>query len=112
MRKLILGSFGFCLFLGITGNAIAQSEDAKLESFFKAYLDSAFSLQPMQATEMGDHRFDSQLEDLSPGARAKWLEQTRTTLANLPQKIDYHKLSRASQIDFEILQHSLQRDEW
>ena len=112
MRKLIFFSFGFFLFLGTIGKATAQGEDGKLESFFKAYLDAAFSLQPMQATEMGDHRFDSQLEDLSPGARAKWLEQTRTTLANLPQKIDYHKLSRASQIDFEILQHSLARDEW
>jgi uncharacterized protein (DUF885 family) len=112
MKKLIFCSFGLCLFLGMTGKVIAQSEDAKLESFFKAYLDTAFSLEPMQATEMGDHRFDSQLEDLSPGARAKWLEQTRITLKDLPQKIDYQKLSRAGQIDYEILQHSLQRDEW
>ena len=90
----------------------AQSENAKLEAFFKSYLDRAFSLRPMQATELGDHRFDAQLEDLTPEARAKWLEHTRATLAELPKRVDYQKLSRAGQIDYEILQHSLQRDEW
>jgi len=112
MRNLIICSFGLCLSLGITGKAIGQSEDAKLEAFFKGYLDVAFSLQPMNATEMGDHRFDAQLEDLSPGARAKWLAQTRSTLEELPRNVDYKKLSRAGQIDYEILQRSLQRDEW
>src|SRR5262249_22136243 len=79
---------------------------------FKAYLDTSFSLQPMHATELGDHRFDSQLEDLSPAARAKWLEQTRATMAELPRQVDYQKLSRSGKIDYEILQHSFKRDEW
>ena len=112
MRRFIFDTLGLLLFLAMVGKAAAQSEDAKLESFFKAYLDASFSLRPMQATEMGDHRFDSQLEDLSPGARAKWLEQTRSTFAELPQKVDHQKLSRARQIDFEILKHTLERDEW
>src|SRR5204863_2774679 len=112
MRRFIFDTLGLLLFLAMVGKAAAQSEDAKLESFFKAYLDASFSLRPMQATEMGDHRFDSQLEDLSPGARAKWLEQTRSTFAELPQKVDHQKLSRAGQIDFEILKHTLERDEW
>src|SRR5438046_4747133 len=107
MSKLILVSLNLCLFFGVTAKAVAQSEDAKLETFFKAYLDASFSLQPMHATELGDHRFDSQLEDLSPGARLKWLEQTRSTLAELPRRVDFQKLSRAGQIDYEILQHSL-----
>jgi uncharacterized protein (DUF885 family) len=91
---------------------IAQSEDAKLESFFKTYLDERFQMRPMAATEMGDHRFDAQLEDLSPAARAQWLEHTRRTLAQLPKAIDYQKLSRPAQIDYEILNHSLQTEEW
>jgi uncharacterized protein (DUF885 family) len=112
MKKLIFGSLGLFLFLGMVGKAAAQGEDAKLEEFFKAYLDASFSLRPMQATELGDHRFDSQLEDLTPAARARWLEQTRSTLAELPKKVDYQKLSRPAQIDYEILQHSLKRDDW
>jgi uncharacterized protein (DUF885 family) len=104
----------FALFI-LLANAIslvAQEADARLESFFKAYLDESFQLRPLEATRLGDHRFDSQLEDLTPDARAKWLEQTRKTLAELPQKIDYSKLSRASQIDFEIFQHDLKFGEW
>src|SRR5205807_5898784 len=87
-------------------------EDAKLESFFKSYLDQRFQLRPMSATEMGDHRFDAQLEDLSPKARKKWLEQTRKTLAALPKSVEFKKLTRPSQIDYEILQHSLTAEEW
>src|SRR5262249_11420413 len=48
----------------------------------------------------------------TPEARAKWLELTRKTLADLPKQVDYTKLSRAGQIDFEIFQHNLKADEW
>lgn len=92
--------------------AFGQTEDQKLDSFFKEYLDQRFALRPMSATEMGDHRFDAQLEDLTPEGRAKWLEQTRKTLQNLPAAVEYQKLSRPSQIDYEILRHSLQAEEW
>jgi uncharacterized protein (DUF885 family) len=90
----------------------AQDEDAKLTSSFKAYLDRHFALQPAAATELGDHRFDARLEDLTAQGRAKWMEQTRQTLAELPKQVDYQKLSRAGQIDYETFQHHLQRDEW
>lgn len=92
--------------------ASAQTEDAKLDSFFKRYLDERFRLRPMSATEMGDHRFDAQLEDLTPKARRLWLEQTRRTLKELPKAIAYKNLSRASQIDYEILEHSLRAEQW
>ena len=90
----------------------AQAEGDKLEAFFKTWLDQRFELRPVEATQLGDHRFDSRLGDLTPAARAKWLEQTRHTLAELPDKVDYKKLSRAGQIDFEILQHYLKFQEW
>jgi uncharacterized protein (DUF885 family) len=90
----------------------AQEEEAKLKTYFKAYLDKHFEMHPLAATEMGDHRFDARLEDLSPDARAKWLELTRQTLADLPKHVDYQKLSRAAQIDFEIFQHELRASEW
>src|ERR1051326_3746114 len=113
MRKFISRSLWFALILGLNAAwAQEQSEDAKLESFFKGYLDKSFGLQPLQGTELGDHRFDAQLEDLSPAGRAHWLQLTRATLGSLPKQIDYRKLSRGSQIDFEILEHALKADEW
>ena len=91
---------------------VAQDAEAKLKSVFKSYLDDYFRLRPLEATRLGDHRFDSRLEELTPEARAKWLELTRKTLADLPQQLDYQKLSRPAQIDFETFQHNLKADEW
>jgi uncharacterized protein (DUF885 family) len=112
-RRLRFGALIVLLFVGGLGHLSAEpAEDAKLAAAFKAYLDEHFELQPMVATELGDHRFDSRLEDLAPAERAKWLELTRRTLAELPQRVDYQKLSRAGQIDFETFQHDLKRSEW
>src|SRR5579864_2540257 len=90
----------------------AQPEDEKLQTFFKKYLDERFEMRPMAATEMGDHRFDSRLEDLTPEARARWLEHARKTLSELPGTVDYKRLSRPAQIDYEILEHSLKAEQW
>src|SRR5664279_4455534 len=80
--SLRLGALIVLLFVGGLGHLFAEpAEDAKLAAEFKAYLDEHFELQPMAATELGDHRFDARLEDLTPEARAKWLELTRRTLA-------------------------------
>src|SRR5438477_8108571 len=84
--------------------ASAQEADAKLNAFFKQYLEETFRQRPMEATQLGDHRFDDKLDDLSPTARKQWVEHARQTLAQLPKEVDYQKLSRAAQIDLEILQ--------
>ncbi len=102
----------FSLFALASPAFAATVEDTKLEAFFKQYLDEAFRLRPMDATQLGDHRFDSQLEDLSASARAGWTAQTRRTLEALPKQVDYAKLSRAGQIDFEILKHELETGIW
>ena len=88
----------------------AQTEDARLETFFKHYLNQRFALQPLEATRLGDHRFDTQMEIPTAGARAQWLDLTKKTLAALPQAVDYKKFSRTGQIDFEIFQHDLRAE--
>jgi uncharacterized protein (DUF885 family) len=89
-----------------------DSEDAKLNSYFKSYLDEEFRQQPLEATGLGDHRFDNLMDDISPQARAGWLAFARQTLKELPRKVDYKRLSRDGQIDFEIFQHELETDIW
>jgi uncharacterized protein (DUF885 family) len=89
-----------------------RAADTQLETFFKGYLDDYFKLRPLEATRLGDHRFDAQLEELTPEARAKWLALTRRALSQLRKQVDYQKLSRGSQIDFEIFEHDLKTDEW
>jgi uncharacterized protein (DUF885 family) len=95
-----------------TSFAQTGEDDNKLNNFFKHYLDERFQRQPLEATTLGDHRFDAQLDDISPQARAGWRTLTQQTLKDLPGQVDYKKLSRDGQIDFEILQHDLKRQLW
>ena len=93
--------------------ACAQNaEDSKLEAFFQKHLDASFRMRPVEATSLGDHRFDHLLDDISKEARGEWLKHNRTILKELPRAVDYKKLSRAGQVDFEIFQQDLQRDIW
>src|SRR5207247_10909946 len=90
----------------------AEPEDAKLAAFFKKYLDEEFGHRPMEATRQGDHRFDHLLDDLSPKARAAGVERIRRVLHDLPAQVDYARLSRSAQTDFEILRLDLTRGLW
>lgn len=97
----------------LAGNVWAQpAENQKLQAFFKNYLDERFRQQPLDATSLGDHRFDAQLDDISPAARAGWQIFVKRTLTDLPKQVDYKKLSRDGQIDFEMLQHELKFQVW
>lgn len=108
--RLMVVALALCV---VTGQPTrAQDADAQLEKFFKEHLEASFRLRPVDATGLGDHRFDNRLDDISKAARAGWLKQTRATLKELPKRVDYKKLSRAGQIDFEIFQQDLRRDIW
>src|SRR4051794_12489428 len=93
----------------LTESSVEQppTEDAKLTAFFKDHLEKEFRLKPLEATRLGDHRFDHLLDDLSDKAHAEYLELIRATHAALAKQIDYKKLSRSGQIDFEIFEHHL-----
>ncbi len=110
MRPTIL--IGFALFLGIASPMRAQNADARLDAFFKANLDETFRMQPLQATLLGNHRFDHLLDDISPKARAGWVAHARKQLAALPKAVKYSDLSRDRQIDYEILRGELARNIW
>jgi uncharacterized protein (DUF885 family) len=90
----------------------AQDADKKLDEFFKAHLEATFKMRPLDATMLGDHRFDHLLDDISPKARENWLTHYRLTLERLEKEIPYAELSRDKQIDFEILKGDLVRSIW
>src|SRR5260370_11034773 len=110
---LVWRAWSAWLLLVISASGVlAQDADPQLDWVFRAYLDDYFRLRPLEGTRLGDHRFDSRLEELTPEARAQWLALTRKNLADLPKQMEYQKLSRPAQIDFEIFQHNLKADEW
>src|SRR6266567_5574343 len=113
MKKSFSCSVAVFLLVNGVGRAFAAApDDQKLESFFKSYLDERFRLRPVEATKLGDHRFDSQLEDVSPPARQRWLAHTRQTLRELPKQVNYSQLSQPARIDFEIFKHDLETQIW
>ena len=109
MQHLLAAALTFCFVLPLFANS---AEDARLNTFFKAYLDEEFKHKPFDATRLGDHRFDHLLDDLTPKARAANIERTRKALEDLPKQVDYKKLSRSAQIDYEILKHSWTYSLW
>ena len=74
--------------------------------------EAVFQMRPLEATRLGEHRFDHLLEDVSAAARKRWVAQAQKTLKELSRKVDYAKLSRAAQIDFEIFEYELKRNLW
>ncbi len=92
--------------------ANAQSADARLQQLFRAYLEERFAIHPVEATQLGDHRFDHLLDDLSPAALKHSLEHLKKTRAQLPKQINRRQLSRDGQIDFEIFDHDLESSIW
>ena len=87
-------------------------EDERLTRFFQDYLDREFAARPLEATRLGDHRFDARLDDVSPKARETWRTHYQQTLNNLSSKINKSQLSRDGQIDLEIFEHELRYRLW
>ena len=94
------------------GVAAVTADDAALDRFFREYLEAEFRLRPTLATELGDHRFDDQLDDVSAAARARWPEATKAALAELPRRVEFSTLSPAGQVDYRILEHHLRYSLW
>ncbi len=114
IMELVRICFALMAFLLLIGSVCAgnSEEDGKLDRFFDDYLERLFQLRPVEATYLGDHRFDDQLDDLRAEALAKFDEFLRDTLERLPQGVDYSKLSRDHQIDYEIFEHELRKRLW
>ena len=49
---------------------------------------------------------------MSTESRARWREHANRALRQLPEAVDYQKLSRSAQIDFEILRDELEATLW
>jgi uncharacterized protein (DUF885 family) len=85
--------------------------DAAFEAISKRYLDEMMALTPVNATSLGDHRFDAELDDVSTKGYDR-----RATLAHellmQVQALDPEQLSRANQVDARLLTSELQYQVW
>ncbi len=92
-----------------------QAGDAAVDAAFAALskraLDTWMQLSPVSATQIGDHRYDSELDDLSAAGQQKTVAAYKALLGEL-DKIEVAKLGRENQVDAAILRNQLQSEIW
>ena len=85
--------------------------DQQFESLAQRYLRESPQLEPVDATALGDNRFDDRVDDVSAAgwqARVTFIE---TQLAG-HDAIDRAALSRPNQVDALLLRHELEYERW
>src|SRR6266496_1667544 len=85
---------------------VRVTQDDSFQKIAHDYIDQYLRANPEDATELGDHRFDGQLTDYSPEARAKELA-TLKEVRNKLSAIDGSQLTGANSIDFRILKENI-----
>jgi uncharacterized protein (DUF885 family) len=81
-------------------------QDDAFQKIAHDYIEQYLRANPEDATELGDHRFDGQLTDYSPEARAKELT-TQKEFRDKLSAIDGSQLTGANNIDFRILKENI-----
>ena len=108
MKRIVtIAALALCL-----GQALAEpAADASFEVLAEQYLQDLTSFSPVGATLIGNHSADDQLDQVDANARNKNAALYRKYLAELDQ-IAFDSLSRANQVDAEMLRAELQSSLW
>ncbi len=85
--------------------------DKQFEELAERYIDQFPALSPVSATLLGDHRYDTELNEVSEAARTRKARFEQEFLDQLG-RIDPAALSRSNQVDHALLKHSLQAQLW
>ena len=85
--------------------------DAAFAALSARYIDTLARLSPVGGTQLGDHRFDDKLPDLSAAGRARAMASDKAMLAALAT-IDRTRLTRDNQVDALLLDNALRFDIW
>jgi len=86
--------------------AAATSEDARFQAFGDRVVDEYLKLSPVNATQLGDHRYDALMPDVSAAGRAAVRAFAERTLAELA-RFDAQRLSRENQVDAILLKDQM-----
>ena len=84
----------------------AASETARFAAFSDRIVDEVLRLEPVNATQLGDHRYDHLLPDASAAGRAARRAFAQSALAEL-NSFDPAQLTREQQVDAILLKDQL-----
>lgn len=107
--KILMAAVGFACLAGAP--AAASPADDAFEQLAADYLDDLPAFSPVAATALGDHRFDDRLDQVDAAARTRALRRYRKYATAL-DAIDRDALSRANQVDAELLLAELDSRIW
>src|SRR3569833_4483546 len=103
-RRLALALMGSSM---LVAPGLAQTAtDAVFAALTRRWLEVYLNNQPVTATQIGDHRFDSLIDDMSPQRRGVRVAAWKGFLDELG-KLDRATLSRDNQVDAAILESQL-----
>ena len=111
----------FFVAVGFAGCAVIQpppdftpvpsAADVSFDRISKRYIEEMLPLTPVQATALGEHRYDANLDDVGAEGRAHRTGLARQLLAQL-ETVDVAQVSRAHQVDFRLLKSELEYEIW
>ncbi|HEY6923926.1 MAG TPA: DUF885 domain-containing protein [Steroidobacteraceae bacterium] len=90
---------------------VPTETDMTFETLSQRYLDQMTALTPVNATSLGDHRFDDRLDDVSAAGYDRRAILAHELLMQV-QALDPAELSRANQVDARLLTSELQYQIW
>jgi len=96
----------------LAGSAYAASAtDTAFQNLSDEYISDLTNFSPVGATSIGDHSADGELDHVDAASRAEKLELLREYQDALTA-LDRDELSRANQVDAELLLHELESNIW
>lgn len=99
-----LACVGVCLF--VRGDA-----DDEFRALAKEYVDRMPALSPISATQIGDHRLDDEMDEISAAALQRRLNFHKEFLDRL-DRLERNDLSRDFQVDAALLHHASEHGVW
>ena len=102
-------AFLFCLLSTI---ALAGTPtDEAFENLADEYISDLVNFSPVSATVIGDHSADGEIDQVDAAGRAEALALLKEYQAALG-KLDRNEMSRANQVDAELLLHEIESSIW
>ena len=89
----------------------AHSADQQFQALSERFLAAATKLSPVEATALGEHRYDSLMPDISPAGRLARRQTWHGMLGELA-RLPAARLSRDHQVDLALLRNELQYRIW
>ena len=101
----------FLIIAAFPAFAADSAVDVAFRNLADEYLSELPNLSPVNATLIGDHSADHKLDQVDAAARDARREILQEYIRSL-KSLDFDALSRANQIDADILMNKLQSDLW